>query len=193
MDVVYGIPTAVSFGDGLQRAKSFFISMTKQFLVSNRHTHIGLISYSNTARLSLNIDKEYSREGVIDAIQNIQKEGSGFNVARAIQVAANHAFTIFGGTRPTAPKTFVLYVPTSAAESSAAIQAAAAKLKSIGVKLMIVGLKESDESLYKVVSSQPAKKHFLYGNYDDVHAQVFEAVETICKGKLTEEHLQLNN
>ena len=115
----------------------------------------------------------------------MKKEGSAFNVARAIQVAADHAFTIFGGTRPTAPKTFVLYVPSSAPEASNAIQAAATKLKSIGVKLMVVGLKEADEALYRVASSQPSQKHFLYGSYDDVHSQLFDAVDTICKGTLS--------
>jgi len=184
MDVVYGIPIATSVGEGLNQAKSFFTSMTKQFKVSNRHTHIGLIPYSNTARLALNIDQEYSRDGIINAIKNTEKEGDGFNVARAIQVAADNAFTIFGGTRPTAPKTFVLYVPKSAPGTSAAIQAAANKLKSIGVKLMIVGLQGTDEALFKTVSSQPFKKHLLYGSYDDVHAQVFDAVDTICKGML---------
>lgn len=182
MDVVYGIPTATSMGSGIKQVQSFFTSMTKQFKVSNRHTHIGLIPYSNTARLSLPIDQVYSREGIINAIQSIEREGDGFDVARAIEVAADHAFTMFGGTRPTAPKTFVLYVPKSTPGTTAAIQTAATKLKSIGVKLMIVGLQDADEALFKTVSSQPFKKHFLYGTYDDVHSQVFDAVDTICKG-----------
>lgn len=181
MDVVYGIPNAASLGPDFAKVKYFFKSMTKQFMVANRNTHIGIIPYSDSAALTVDLDSVYDRQGIINAIDKLKPSGTQLNVAKAIQVAADNAFTIFGGTRPTAPKTFVLYVPSSRPEDAAAIKAASDKLKSVGVRLMVVGSEENVD-FYRGVSTQPPQKHYLHGSYDKNAAGVFDAVDTICKG-----------
>ncbi|XP_048583307.1 uncharacterized protein LOC5512020 isoform X1 [Nematostella vectensis] len=184
MDVVYGIPVSNSLGPDFDKVKDFFTSMTKQFGVSNRLTHVGLVPYSNNARLAVALDKAYDKNKLIETIENLKPSGSGFNIGAALRVATDHAFTMFGGVRQTAPKTFVLYVPDKADTPRDAIEAAVKKLKSIGVRLMIVGIKDRvDKAAFSTLSTQPPRKHLLHGGFDEVGAQVYDAVETICKAR----------
>lgn len=117
-------------------------------------------------------------------VKNLKLSGNGYNVRDALRVAADHAFTMFGGTRPSAPKTFVLFVPGTVSGNGDEIQAAAAKLKSIGVRLMVMAVKDKNSyDLFSTATSQPAQKHYMYGDYDLLGASVYDAVDTICKGK----------
>ena len=110
------------------------------------------------------------------------------NVNQAIRVAADHAFTMFGGVRQIFPKTYILFVPKQATVDESVIKAAADKLKSAGVRLMIVGLdKYLDKTFYKGISSQPSGRYVLSGfdMQELIKVATYEAAEAICKGKIT--------
>lgn len=142
-----------------------------------------MIPYSSSASLSVNLDHQYSRDRLMQLVENLKLSGKGFNVKDALRVAADHAFTMFGGTRPTAPKTFVLFVPGAVSGNADEIQTAAAKLKSVGVRLMVLGLKDKiDYDLFRTATSQPVQKYYRYGNYDEIGASVYDAADVICKG-----------
>jgi len=143
-----------------------------------------MIPYSSSAKLSINLDHQYSRANLIEQVENLKMSGKGFNVKDALRVAADHAFTMFGGTRPTAPKTFVLFVPGQVSGNADEVHTAATKLKSVGVRLMVLGLKDKiDYELFRTATSQPTQKHYRYGDYDEIGASVYDAADVICKGK----------
>jgi len=94
---------------------------------------------------------------------------------------------MFGGVRQTVPKTFVIFVPETETVSKEVIEAASRKLKSMGVRLLFVGLDgKIDVAFYKSISSQPSTRYLLTG-YDTqelTDVASFEAVDTICKGEI---------
>ena len=161
-------------------------SLTRRFKVSNRAVHIGMIPYSDTADLDRPIDAMYSTGEINNYIGNLELRGSGYDVAKALSVAADHGFTVYGGTRPTAPKTFVLVVPGEIpAGQEQAVEDASRKLKSMGVKLMILVLgsdKTNVQDLSRQVS-QPARKFLTVGSYDEMIAATERNARTICRGE----------
>ena len=109
------------------------------------------------------------------------------DVNKAIRVAADDAFTIFGGVRQVIPKNFVIFVPKTETADKAAIVAATRKLKSIGVRILFVGLQNSiDTTFYASIASQPVARYLLTGldMKELIHVASYEAADTICKGKL---------
>jgi len=176
---------AKELGGALDPLKTFFTSLTKRFVVSNRVTHIGMMPYSDSAVLDKPIDAMYNPAEINDYINGLTLRGSGYNITKALQVAADYGFTIFGGTRPTAPKTLVLLVPGAIPPGEeVVVEAAARKLKGMGVRLLLLGIKGGpDESTLKRLSTQPSKKFVTYGNFDDFIASTEPISKVICQGK----------
>lgn len=176
---------AKDLGGGFGPLKTFLTSLTKRFVVSNRVTHIGMIQYSDSAVLDKPIDAMYNPAEINDYISSLTLQGNGFNVTKALQVAADYGFTIFGGTRPTAPKTFVLVIPGAIPSGEVpAVEAAARKLKAMGVRLLLLGVNGGpDLNTLKRLSTQPSRKFVTYGNYDDFIASSEPISKVICRGK----------
>lgn len=111
--------------------------------------------------------------------------GSGVDVNKAIRSAADHLFTIYGGVRQTVPKTLVIFIPQPETVDQDAIKAATEKLKSLGVRILFVGLQDNiDTAFYARVASQPSARYLLTGFDIKELTEVasYEAVDTICKG-----------
>jgi hypothetical protein len=184
LDIIYGIPVGsqVSLGE----VNTLLSSLTRRFLVSNRAVHIGMLPYSDTASLDKHIDQMYSVREIEGYLGDLQLKGTGFDVANAINVAADQGFTIYGGTRPTAPKTLVLIIPGDIpADQEQAVDNAVNKLKSMGVKLMLFALggdKTNTQSL-KRFATQPARKYLTVGSYDTMIASTERNAKTICRGR----------
>lgn len=143
-----------------------------------------MIRYSDSAVLDKPIDAMYNPSEINDYINRLELKGSGYNIAKALQVAADYGFTIFGGTRPTAPKTLVLIVPGAIPPGEeAAVEAAAKKLKGMGVRLVLLGVNGGpDENALKRLSTQPSKKFVTYGSYDDFILSTEPISKVICEG-----------
>lgn len=184
LDIIYGIPVAKELGGSLGPLKTFLTSLTKRFVTSNRLTHIGMLPYSNSAVLEKKIDDMYNAKEINDYINGLTLKGSGFNITKALKVAADYGFTIYGGTRPTAPKTFILVVPGAIPPGEeSAIKDAARKLKAMGVRLVVLGIKGGpDEQTLRRISTQPSRKYVTYGSYNDFIASTERISRTICRG-----------
>jgi hypothetical protein len=111
VDVVFGIPDSNALGQEFKDIKDFFSKLSTLFQLNAKTTHIGVIRYSDDADMVIKLNEKYDPDGITASIEKLKQRGTGFNVKRALQVAADNAFTIFGGVRQTAPKTYVLFVP----------------------------------------------------------------------------------
>lgn len=186
LDVVFGIPSSRSLGPAFKGAEGVFKSILGLLRVSNLQVHIGVETYSDTANLRVEIDTSYNRENITEYINRLKAIGRGIDVEQALQVASNAGFSIFGGVRQTSPKAFILFVPEGASISSTSIREAATNLKSLGVRLFVIGLKSAiDKSLIKALVSQPSQK-FIYtaDSYNELAALASEIVDSLCRGNI---------
>ena len=145
---------------------------------------MSFIPYSDQAEQVIKLDAIYSKSELKQFVDRLQQTGSGYNVEEAITRAADNGFTIFGGTRPTAPKVMILLVPESTSPDPA-VAAAAQKLKSQGVKLITVkiGSKVSGDT-FKLAGSQPPSRYFFDAqNFNDVDSYIRDSIDTACKGR----------
>ncbi|XP_048583231.1 uncharacterized protein LOC5507629 isoform X2 [Nematostella vectensis] len=184
VDVYFGIPTAKELGKELEDIKEFFARLTTLFQIGNRGAHIGVLRYSDTADLVIKLDSRYSRPGVSEAVRALKPEGIGFNVRKALEVASDNAFTIFGGVRQTAPKTFVLFIPGPLKQDMKEIDAAALKLKNMGVRVLMLGIKDKIDASLATTASQPPSRYFIQTlDYEELGVAAYEAADTVCKAR----------
>lgn len=69
MDVYFGIPNAKFLALQFPNIRKSFVNLLRQLVVSNRLLHVGIMQYSDSANLLLNLDRTYNRdaiEGVIN-------------------------------------------------------------------------------------------------------------------------------
>lgn len=147
--------------------------------------HVGIVTYSGSA-LTLEIDQLVSKEVLEDFTNQLTQQGRQINVVSALDEAFRSTFSIFGGVRQSKPKSFVLLVPEGSVSSRQEVLNAAARLKSLGVRLLTVGIGGSiDQNLYELASTQPPSKFFYdVPNHNDLNAKSRDVAEVICKGNL---------
>jgi hypothetical protein len=108
---------------------------------------------------------------------------------KALRTAVHQAFTISGGVRQGPySKIFVIFIPKLDNDDEKITKESADMLKSIGVKLMIVGLSSNvDQRYYRSISSQPASSYIVTGveMLELIHFATSKAAVAICKGKKT--------
>lgn len=185
MDLVFGVPVSTELSStGFEIIKDFVRSAIGLFDNGMRKAHIGLVFYNFIAYQALKLNSLDSQAEIqLFVDRELQQFGNGFNVSATLKMAADNTFTIFGGVRPSAPKTMIL-ITVGSNETSKEILQAAERLKELGVRLIIVGIGEGlDADLMKLASSQPSSRFYYEARqYVDVHSQLDKLIDSACKG-----------
>lgn len=190
VDVVFGIPTSQTIPpDQFESIKSFVSQTIDSFDVGPMKVHVGFVTYSESALTTLEIDQLDSKDVLQDFTNRLTQQGREVNVVSALDEAFRFAFSIFGGVRQSKPKAFILLVPEGSVSSQQEVLNAAARLKSLGVRLLTVGIGgRIDQNLYELASTQPPSKFFYdVPNHNDLSAKSRDVAEVICKGNLCDE------
>ncbi|EDO40323.1 predicted protein, partial [Nematostella vectensis] len=95
--------------DGFNKVKTFAGQLVDAFNIGD--TKFAVITSGKSTKIDFMFN---TLKGGALKISNLQSAGLGVDVASAIKLAADNAFTVFGGVRQTVPKTFVLFVPGKA-------------------------------------------------------------------------------
>ena len=187
VDVVFGIPTSQTIPPNqFEGIKRFVSQAIESFDVSPMNIHVGFVTYSGSASTTLKIDQLSSKEALSDFTSLLAQQGREVNVVSALDEAFRFTFSIYGGVRQSKPKAFILIVPEGSVSSQQEVLLAAARLKSLGVRLLTVGVGGSiNQDLYKLASTQPPSKFFYnVPNINDLSTKSRDVAEVICKGNL---------
>ena len=156
--------------------------------IGPKKVHYGLLTYANKAKPLFPLDQEYKVQDMYKRIRNIFPEKGGLNIVSALSEAMHHSFTIYGGVRQSVPKSMVLIVPEGVRRVNSDepdIEEAAEKLKSIGVRLIVVRIGRGiKESLYSRVSSQPSSRYLQkMADYKELESHARDTAKLLCDGK----------
>lgn len=182
---MFGIPTSQTIpSDQYQSIKKFVGDIIDSFDIDPTKVHVGFVTYSGTASTALKINQLDSDDVLKDFTNQLSQQGTQVNVASALSEAAHNTFTIFGGVRQSSPKAFVLVVPEGSVDSRREVLTAAERLKSLGVRLFIVGVGAGiDQNLLRLSSSQPYAKFFYsIPDHRTLSPKSREIAEVVCKG-----------
>lgn len=78
--------------DGFVKIQDFIANVVKQFTIGPTTTRIGLVLYSEEPELKVTIDRDLTREQIIDEIMALRYIGEGTYTGKAISLATQEAF-----------------------------------------------------------------------------------------------------
>lgn len=135
--------------------------MISDFKVNAANTHVGLITFSSSARVVSNFAKTYNPDELRSQLSSVRQDASkSSNIAAVLKTAESEMFTLKGRSRRGIPKVLILVTkgPLETKDSDSVIKNSEALKGALGgveVINVYIGPKgSSDAALLKTISSK---------------------------------------
>lgn len=102
-DVAFLIDSSGSIGQhNFRLVKDFIYKVVEELTIGKRHTRVGVVSYSTSARMGFHLDDYITKSGVEDAISSVGYVYGNTNTAAGIKMVRRSVFNPSRGDRPDA-------------------------------------------------------------------------------------------
>ncbi|XP_054622577.1 collagen alpha-1(XIV) chain isoform X2 [Dunckerocampus dactyliophorus] len=152
-DIVFLVDGSWSIGrTNFRRVRDFLEGLMTPFRIGPDHVQIGLSQYSGDPRTEWQLNNFSSREQLVEAVRNFRYKGGNTFTGQALLHVMEENMRAEAGARADTP--FFLVLLTDGKSQDDAV-AAAKQLKSAGVEIIAVGVKNADEAELRHVASEP--------------------------------------
>lgn len=143
--------------------KDFLKSVVGKSAVGQNEVHIGVMQYSTIQQLEFPLNRHYSKEEMIDAIDNLQQLGGGTLTGSAINRVSQY-FDADGGGRPHVQRRLVVITD---GESQDQVKIPAQTLRGKGVLVYAIGVEDANSTQLLEISGSPDRM-FAERSFDDL-------------------------
>ncbi|XP_043078905.1 collagen alpha-1(XIV) chain-like [Puntigrus tetrazona] len=150
----------------------FLENLVNAFDVGIDKTRIGLAQYSGDPRIEWHLNGFSTKDAVIDAVKNLPYKGGNTLTGLALTYVLENSFKPESGARGDVPKIGILITDGKSQDD---VIPPAQILRSAGVELFAIGVKNADENELKAIASEPEETH-VYNVAD------FSIMSTIVDG-----------
>ncbi|XP_077577663.1 collagen alpha-1(XX) chain-like [Stigmatopora nigra] len=152
-DIVFLVDGSWSIGrTNFRRVRDFLEGLMTAFRIGPQHVQIGLSQYSGDPRTEWQLNNFTTRDKLVEAVRNFRYKGGNTFTGQALLHVMEENMRPEAGARSDTP--FLLVLLTDGKSQDDAISAAS-RLKSAGVELIAVGVKNADEAELRQVASDP--------------------------------------
>ncbi|XP_075882780.1 collagen alpha-1(XX) chain-like [Nelusetta ayraudi] len=152
-DIVLLVDGSWSIGrTNFRRVRDFLEGLVTPFHIGPDRVQIGLSQYSGDPRTEWQLNNFTSKEQLLEAVRNFRYKGGNTFTGQALLHVMEENMQAAAGARRDVP--FFLILLTDGKSQDDAV-AAADRLKSIGVEIIAVGVKNADEAELRQVASEP--------------------------------------
>ncbi|KTG38707.1 hypothetical protein cypCar_00013727, partial [Cyprinus carpio] len=152
--------------------RMFLENLVNAFDVGIDKTRIGLAQYSGDPRIEWHLNGFSTKDAVIDAVKNLPYKGGNTLTGLALTYILENSFKPESGARSDVPKIGILITDGKSQDD---VIPPAQTLRSAGVELFAIGVKNADENELKAIASEPQETH-VYNVAD------FSIMSTIVEG-----------
>ncbi|KTG31096.1 hypothetical protein cypCar_00004719, partial [Cyprinus carpio] len=152
--------------------RMFLENLVSAFDVGMDKTRIGLAQYSGDPRIEWHLNGFSTKDAVIDAVKNLPYKGGNTLTGLALTYILENSFKPESGARSNVPKIGILITDGKSQDD---VIPPAQSLRSAGVELFAIGVKNADENELKAIASEPEETH-VYNVAD------FSIMSTIVDG-----------
>ncbi|XP_028264962.1 collagen alpha-1(XX) chain isoform X2 [Parambassis ranga] len=135
-----------------RRVRDFLEGLVTPFNIGPNHIQIGLTQYSGDPRTEWQLSNFTTKDQLLEAVRNFRYKGGNTFTGQALLHVMEQNMKPEAGARSDTP--FFLVLLTDGKSQDDAI-AAANRLKSAGVEIIAVGVKNADEAELRQVASEP--------------------------------------
>ncbi|KAG8572802.1 hypothetical protein GDO81_012168 [Engystomops pustulosus] len=156
--------------------KTFMIELTSMFQIGSDRVRFGVVQYSDSPQIQFTINQYTNQRGLKAAIQQIDQLGGGTNTGQALQ-SMKSLFVTAESQRPhKVPQSLIIITD---GKSQDQVADAAADLRSGGINIFAIGVKEAvQEELVNIAGSKD--KTFFVDNFDSLNLIKNDLVRDLC-------------
>ena len=155
-------PPDLSF-DNWQLVLNFINNIIDEFPIGDHGARIGVVSFSNSARLEFSLNQFDTKEQIKDAVRRIPYYNAWTNTAEALIKARTECFRPLSGDRPQAKNIAIVITDGIPTLNAYAVGQEADALKALGVTMLAVGItNEVNAETLRTLSSFPQQEGINY-------------------------------
>lgn len=141
--------------------KDFMKAVVGKSAVGQNEVHFGIMQYSTTQRLEFPLNRHYTKDEMIAAIDNMRQIGGGTLTGEAINQVSRY-FDADSGGRPHVKRRLVVITD---GESQDQVTIPAQNLRAKGVLVYAIGVEEANANELVEISGSPDRM-FTESNFD---------------------------
>ncbi|XP_028849272.1 solute carrier family 35 member C2 [Denticeps clupeoides] len=181
-DLVLLVDGSWSIGrTNFRRVRDFLEGLVVPFHIGPDKVQIALTQYSGDPRTEWQLNNFTSRDQLLEAVRNFRYKGGNTFTGQALIHVLNENLNVEAGARLDAPRFLVLLTDGKSQDDAIA---AASKLKSTGVEIIAVGVKNADEAELKQVASAPLDLNVYNVNDFPLLTKLLSRLVRILCGKM---------
>uniref|UniRef100_A0A667XXT1 Collagen type XII alpha 1 chain n=1 Tax=Myripristis murdjan TaxID=586833 RepID=A0A667XXT1_9TELE len=180
-DVVFLVDGSWSVGrPNFKHIRSFISATVSAFQIGEDKTRVAVVQYSSDARTEFELKQHLSRGELLRAIGSLPYKGGNTMTGDALDFLLKNTFTEAAGARKGFPKVAVIITD---GKSQDPVESYAKKLRSRGVEIFVLGIKEADEEEMKLMASTPYRTHvYNVADFDVIKTVQKELITQVCAG-----------
>uniref|UniRef100_UPI00398F1C8D collagen alpha-6(VI) chain-like n=1 Tax=Pristiophorus japonicus TaxID=55135 RepID=UPI00398F1C8D len=181
-DIVYLVDESDSIGEAnFQLVRNFLVNVTNALTVSSEKVRLGLIQYSTDPTPMFYLNTFQNKTDILDRIQTTPYRGGGTSTGAAIDYMMQNYFTESNGSRRNVGIPQIAVVITDG-QSQDDVKIPARALRSSGVTVYAIGIKDAIESELRNIASYPPENYILIiDDFEQLKTQESIIQKTICK------------
>uniref|UniRef100_A0A3P8XYZ6 Collagen alpha-1(XX) chain n=1 Tax=Esox lucius TaxID=8010 RepID=A0A3P8XYZ6_ESOLU len=179
-DVVLLVDGSWSIGrTNFRRVRDFLEGLVVPFQIGPDRVQIALSQYSGDPRTEWQLNNFTTREQLLEAVRNFRYKGGNTFTGQALLHVLEENLREESGARPDTPRFLILLTDGKSQDDAIA---AANRLKSTGVEIIAVGVKNADEAELRQVASEPLDLNvYNVNDFPLLSKLVGRLVQILCK------------
>ncbi|KAM4568099.1 collagen alpha-6(VI) chain [Fundulus diaphanus] len=180
-DMVFLVDGSWSIGsDNFEQVRRFLYTLVDSFDVSPDHVRVGLIQYSSHPQTEFRLNTFSDKQGILEYIQKVPYLGGGTNTGKGLDFMLNNHFVESAGSRAEQKVPQIAVVITDG-KSQDEVELHAEQLRSRGIVLYAIGIKDADEDELKQIANRPHSQHVhSVSDFSALQGISQNIVQTLC-------------
>ncbi|XP_056155913.1 collagen alpha-1(XX) chain [Lampris incognitus] len=181
-DIVLLVDGSWSIGrTNFRRVRDFLEALVTPFHIGPNRIQFGLTQYSGDPRTEWQLNNFTTKNQLLEAVRNFRYKGGNTFTGQALIHVMEQNMKVESGARANAP--FVVLLLTDGKSQDDAV-VAASRLRSAGVEIITVGVKNADEAELRQVASEPLELNVYNVNDFPLLSKLVARLVHILCGKI---------
>ncbi|KAG7232267.1 hypothetical protein INR49_009312, partial [Caranx melampygus] len=177
LDIIFLVDSSGSISDeGYQKMKEFMKSIIRKSTIGKNQVHIGVMQYSTRQKMEFRLTDIYSKDRMLEAIDNMKHMKGGTLTGRAIREVSNHFDGVNGGRRNVGQRLIII----TDGKSQDVVSGPATALRGKNVMIYAIGVDEADTTQLRELSGS-ADMVFYVGRFDSLETLESKLILKICQ------------
>ncbi|XP_074863787.1 uncharacterized protein LOC142020062 [Carettochelys insculpta] len=179
-DIAFLVDESSSIGQSnFNKVKDFLFRIVSYFpRIGPEGTQVAVAQYSEEPRAEFHFNQYKDRNGVLNALKELQYTGGDTKTGRGLGYALKELFQSSKGMRPTVPRTLVLVTD---GESQDDVLPPARAAHALGIRVIAIGVSRADpQELNSILLHRNLQNVFYVSTFEDFPHIIWEVIETIC-------------